>query len=227
MPEEATPEAPEQEQVQDTPTETAPTEDTPSQEEQVDYEQRYNDLRPKFDQTTQEREQARQEALAWQILASSEDDDQLQAAAEYLGVELEPEDDETDEGPDPYDERLSQLEQAQQAQMEAENQKAFDSHLDELAGKAEVELTEYDRRALQATSEENGFSPEATEEAFEKFVEERKAYEKSVIDGYVKSKKGAPHVSPVGANANEQPDLDDRQTRQQWMTERLEMGRQQ
>jgi hypothetical protein len=45
-------------------------------------------------------------------------------------------------------------------------------------------------------------------------VEERKAYEKAVIDGYVKGKRAAPRVPSAGANANDLPDLDDRQQRQ-------------
>lgn len=149
----------------------------------------------------------------------------MRLAAQIAGVELEDEGDEEVE--DPNEQRLAQIEQTLTAQQEAENQKAFDHHLDELAKGSEVELTQYDRRALQATSEENGFTPEATEAAFKQFVEERKAYEKSVITKYVDGKRNAPPVPPGGSNATEQPDLDDRQTRQAWMTERVQMGRQQ
>lgn len=228
MPEEATPQAPEE--TQDTPPEAAPEQGTPAKEPEeptVDYEQRYNDLRPEFDRATQEREQHRQEALAWQILAGTDeyDHDQIQAAADYLGVELADEEEET-EDEDPYDQRLSKLEQAQNAQDEAENQRLFDNHLDELAEGAEVELSKRDRRLLLIASHENGFSPEATEEAFKEFLDERKAHDKAVIDGYRKS-KNTPHVSSVGGPMTTEDKLPldaSRAERQAWQTERFQQA---
>lgn len=182
-----------------------------------------------FKQGSQEREQARQEAQAWQILAASEDDDQIQAAADFLGVELES--DHTDEGEfeDPYEPRLSRLEQQQQQQLEQENMRAFNSHVDELAKGSDVKLSQRDRNILLSASHEYGFNPDATEQAFKEFLDERKAYDKAVIDGYVQS-KNAPHVSSVGGPQSTEdvlPDDATPQERQRWMTERYQMGQRQ
>lgn len=227
MPEEATPEAPEE--TQETPQEeAAPDTGTPAPEQQVNYEQRYNDLRPEFDRATQEREEARQEALALRILRSPDeyDDDQVRLAAEIVGEE--PPTQEDDETEDPYLTR-EEFQQAETQRQEQETLQQVDAHIGQLAEGAEIELTGREQRALLADAIEGDISPEVTEKVFKEFQKEREALRKSVIDGYVKGKKNTPHVSSVGGPMTTEdvlpPDAS-RADRQRWMTERYQTNQQ-
>lgn len=127
--------------LQDTPApESAPdTGHAPTDEQIINWEQRYNDLRPKFDQTAQEAAQYRQ--LVEQL---TDPDTQGQALA-ALGLEIEDED--TGEYEDPTGElqsRLAQLEaqlsERTQAEQQAAEQEALADYVESEIGRIEKDL---------------------------------------------------------------------------------------
>lgn len=174
-------------------------------------------------QTAQEAKELR-DAIS---IAQDPNHPQHREALEYLEFPYELEDDEDfdlEDDSDPNAERLSAVEQQLQSQQEAENLREFNAHLGDLAENAEIELSQRDQNYLLNASVEGGFTPEATEQAFKDWFEERKNHDKQVVERYLKTKQ-APHVSKVGSSATELPDLDDRQKRIAHMTEQYLMGR--
>lgn len=142
---------------------------------------------------------------------------------ESLGFEVPEDDDEPEETveDDPINPRLSALEQKIQEREAAEAAKAFEDHLDELAKGKELELTPRQRKQILRDSIDAGFSPEATEKAFNELVDELTDYERRAIERYTGSKK-TPTVPPSSKSATQTPDLDDPKARQAWLKERAE-----
>lgn len=146
----------------------------------------------------------------WEFDSGEEDED----------LDLDEEEDD-----DPHERRLSQLEQQQQAQQQEAALAEFDGHLDRLASKAEVELSDSERGYLLSVSHDAGFTPKSTEKAFEGWLEDRKAHDKAVIERYVKSKQEAPGGFKAGSEATEKLDMSDDQVRQKWMAEQWAQAR--
>jgi hypothetical protein len=173
-------------------------------------EKRYSDLRSNHDRINSLIDRARQ------------GDEQ---AAEELGFQLHVD----EEIPDPEDPeladdpRIAAHDDWIRQQEQAEEFRQFNAHLDSLAG--DMQLDDDDRLLLLSKSTAAGFTPEATEKAFEAFKARREAQDKAAFDRYVKSKK-APHVSQVGTGATDEvlPLDASRKDRVAWMTERFQLG---
>ena len=160
------------------------------------------------------------EAKAWKRFR--EDEEYRRQQLGELGYEFDEEDleDEDDfEDPEPaaipkqLQKELDDLKSWRSQQEQREARQAFDSHLDRLAAQSEVELSAFEKRSVLAASIENGFTPDATEQAFKDLVEWRSGFEKQVIDRYGKSKQ-APNTPPQPGKAGEQSvDLTDRKAR--------------
>lgn len=225
-PNETTEQTPEETPAEPEAVETTESTDSPPWGEDFDAQRAWNTI-----QTLRgEVKEAKQGAQEVDVETLLRDPQRYAEVLDALGLEEVDEDpdqyDEDEEFVDPYEQRLSGVEEQMARQQEMDDLRAFSSHLQTLAQGAEVELTERDRQVLLNASQEYGFNPEATEKAFKEYLEERKTFEKRVIEDYIKSKKNAPHVSTVGTNANEVPDLDDDQTRQKWMAERWAQAQQ-
>lgn len=145
MPDEATT-APEQ--VQETPTDAAVEETTPAEDAPaIDWEQRYNDLRPEFDRNNQ-----------LQAAARGQHGEQAQIEAlDLLGIPYEtaePEE-EDDEWVDP-DERFDRLEAqiaqrdeaAEQAQFVREEESWIDQNLTALEGSEGIDLSDAETKIV-------------------------------------------------------------------------------
>lgn len=134
--------------------------------------------------------------------------------------------DETDESDDPYstlEQRIAAQEERDQQRAEQEAVERFNADLDKLAAEKDITLSQRERAALYLETLQSGGNPDALNKVFSDLYEERKAYDKRVIENYVKSKK-APHVSSVGTGATEEvlPLDATHQQRVAFMTQRYE-----
>lgn len=166
-------------------------------------------------------------------LEQGDDPDTFRALAEKYGYELADDDDgedddllsyeddtETDDPIQPVVQRLSKLEDAIQ---ERDNRAALDAavdHVKELAKGKEIELSERERKWILQESIDGGFTPQATEKAFQAHLEWLEERGEAAVKKYAKTKR-APHVSPGGKAATNAPNLDDHKQRQAWMAERM------
>lgn len=165
-------------------------------------------------------------AKALERLRAGEDRDTFRELAEKFGYEIpddeddieEPEDETVED--DPNNKRLAEIERKIQEREAAEAAKQFEDHLDQLATGKEVELTSRQRKQILRDSLEAGFSPEATEKAFNDLIEELSEYEKRAIERYTGSKK-TPAVPPSGKSATQVPDLSNEKERHEWLKQRL------
>lgn len=196
--------------------------DSPPWGDDFDAQRAWNtiqNLRSETKELKQQSQRARELEQQW------DDDEALLARLRERGYEFEDDEQYNDQGYDDPDERITRQE-ARLAQLEAENaRRAFNADLDELASDAGVKLSARDRQIIEGDTTKYGANPAALEKAFKEYVEERKAYEKSVIDAYVKGKKSAPRVPKVGSEATERLDLDDRAERVAAMVERYQQSR--
>ena len=206
----------------DTPNPSAPTgtPDTP----QVNYEQRYNDLRPQFDRTAQEAAELR----SWKERLTSDQDAQREFL-QSLGYEVE----EPDQGyQDPTATELAQLrkelsevsqwkdnltaeqQQAQQLQIiNASVEEQFRSTAPDLdpATREWVET-----RALGMPPRDDGMPD--IQGAFQAF----QAWETERQKQWATTKRSAPRFSAGGKEGTSAPNLDDQQARRDWMASQLD-----
>lgn len=216
MPDEATAPAVEQ----DTSTEVTQEETSSAQEQtpSIDYEQRYNDLRPEFDRKNQ-------------LLAAAEghQGSEAQAAAlQQLGVEVEFEEEQkaNDEYVDP-DDRIDQLEariaQEAQARQDVEFQQLEAAYCEDtlkaLESEADVELTEAQARLVtnDALANRDADGKPDLKGAFD----ELKGIRSQARDSYRQSKIAAA-AAPVGTAGEEKIDLSNPEERQRYMAELLD-----
>lgn len=217
----------------------APVEETPdaateaaSDEQQavVDWEKRYNDLRPEFDRTTQEAAQYRRliEGL------NHEDPDTRQAAAEALGIEFVDTDDTPEEEDDSDDDlyadpvarrRLEAIEQRFAEQEQARQEAAEQARVDAAMAQVNEQMTglglssEDDQALVLGVALQLPHTPEGLPDiqaAYDRLV----ARDNERMKSWASSKRGA-HVSPVGTSGTQVPDLDDPEQRVAWMAAQL------
>ena len=192
--------------VEDTPTPEAPVEDTPL----VDYEARYNNLRPEFDRRSQQLREYEERLAA------------------YEQAQQEPEDDYEDFE---YEDQVARQEIAQlkallskqqedtRKQQEAEQERKFiENNIELLEKEQEEEFSDDEFEALGIFAEryrdEEG-KPDiarAYEHLFGKIVKPRR-------EKYVSTKKASRPRS--GAAAAQSIDLDDPKARREYMTQKL------
>jgi len=223
MPDEAT-QAPEQ--VQDTPPPDAPEEgnvEAPQEPNPVNWEQRYNDLRPEFDRTNQ-------------LVAAARGDHGVEAqmeALQQLGVEVAQEEDEEDEElfEDPYEalkgevetvkEQLASKAEAEEAARFHELEREYiETTLGGLEDAENYKLSAEDKRFVTNDAKANRLEdgrPDL-EGAFALFKQRDEARQQA----YLESKK-APKA-PVGAAGEEQIDFSKmtKEQKDEWMAEDIQ-----
>jgi hypothetical protein len=147
------------------------------------------------------------DAKAWKRFR--EDEDARRETLTELGYEFEEdgEDDEFDDEPvEPtvipkaLQKELDDLKAWRGQQEQREAKQAFDEHIGRLASESEVELTQFEKQAVLASSVQAGFNPKATEKAFKDFLDYRRSQEQQIIERYGESKK-APRFSSSGKSA--------------------------
>lgn len=200
---------------------------TPTEQQQVvDFEKRYNDLRPEYDRATQRASQIEQMVAGLR----SEDPDTRRWAAEGLGVELADEDPGEPLHEDP---RIAQL-LAEQAEMKAwkEQQQQRDTQADE-----QQRIDQIDAQAQAKLAAIDGLDDEERDWVYGRALTnhppttdglpdieaahaELVAFQQKQMQKWAASKR-APHVTPVGSSGTQQPNLDDPAERVAWMTQRL------
>lgn len=191
---------------------------------EVDWQKRYNDLQPEYTRTTQELADLRHRQELYDLLVSTDDADTRRQVADALGYQLEEEPAEPQEFEDPlaaYDERIGRLEESLTQREQDEQDAAYasqvravvDERLDQLGlDKGDQDwVLAYAINALPVTAE--GLPD--IEQAHQVFAERETARQRKWAQG-----KRAPHISPHGQAATEVPNLDNRQERVDWMTQR-------
>lgn len=195
-------------QVQDTPTDAAPTEDT---RPVVDYESRYNNLRPDYDRKSQRLAELEAEREQWlQSQQVPEDDDQYEyeyedPVARHEIAELKA--------------LLSKQQEETQRQQAAEREAAFvNKEIERIEKEQEEEFSDDEWETLGILSEryrnEKG-EPDidrAYERLFGKIVQPRR-------EKYVSTKKA--RKPAAGSPAAQSIDLDDPKQRREYMTQKL------
>jgi len=156
----------------------------------------------------QQLQEAKQVKDLWE---AAQKDPELQA--QILGmwgydVEGNPEPEPTQ--PEFQDPRVDQLLQERQAEQDAQ---LLTQHLNELAEKEGVQLSDRQRQRLFRDAVDAGLNPQATEQVFKQFVEDHKAEEQAIIDRYVKSKR-TPRPASNGVPGSEKVDFTNDEERQ-------------
>lgn len=119
---------------------------------------------------------------------------------EYDGFEADYGAASTDEEPyeDPYDSRLTRLEQWEQEQRLRADLDGLSAHVDELASEANLELSDEmkDLAMRLAVQDPQKIGPQQTQEAFKTFLGVLQGYGERYKDEYLKSKRADPGPQP-------------------------------
>lgn len=226
MADEAIDEAPE---TPDTPTadETPAVEaasEAPSSDTQIDWEKRYNDLRPEWDRAKTQLSEFEQ----YQPLIQSLQTDPratIKALQEQFGDEYE---DDEDDYEDPGERALRLIQEQQEtAQQQAERERLEEMEeqyvgegIDALAERDNVELSDHAQAVIYALATNDALRAEDGRPDVEAAYDALRAFEKEVRDGYVASKK-APRI-PSGRPGEKSPDLSNEQERVNYMAQIIE-----
>jgi hypothetical protein len=203
---------------QDTPAVPAPDGTPPPPE--INYQQRYDDLRPQFDRTNQEAAELRAEMQR----VATDEEYQRQLMTQW-GYDI----DEPDaQAPDPSEELRAQLaelqewknattaEQQQRAQLNTITT-SVDEQFRNLAPDLDDSTKEWiTTRALNMDAREDGM-PDIYS-AHKAFTDWELARQKAWASG----KRAAPRISANGAEGTQAPNLDDRQARVAFMAQQLD-----
>lgn len=155
---------------------------------------------------------AREKELEQKLKSDEWFEEQLRARGYEIADDDEPEpfdpQDYNDE--DPYDQRISQVEQTLAAQQQEQVLNDLSNHIDELASQADVKLSDKAKEwiALSSIHGGNGVpSPQATEEAFTAMRDFLDDFGKQAVDKYLKSKR-APAPPAPGSPGQPSGDFD-------------------
>lgn len=188
---------------QDTPPTPAPNDGTPGNQ-QVDYQKRYDDLRPQFDRTNQEAAALRAEMQR----VTGDPEYQRQLMAQW-GYEVE-----EPQGEDASEELRQQLTELQEwrhnltAEQQQQQQLAqLTASVDEQFRAVGADLDEATRewvttRALNLPTREDGMPDIAG--AYKAFTD----WEEARVKTWAQTKRSAPHHAPGGKAGTQTPDLD-------------------
>ncbi len=216
------PETPDTPIADETPAVEAASE-APSSDTQIDWEKRYNDLRPEWDRAkTQLSEYEQYQPL----IQSLQTDPRATIAAlqEQFGDEYEEEDDYEDPG-----ERALRLIQEQQetAQQQAERERLEEMEeqyvgegIDALAERDNVELSDHAQAVIYALATNDALRGENGRPDVEAAYDALRAFEKEVRDSYVNSKK-SPRI-PSGRPGEKSPDLSNDEERVNLLAQMIE-----
>ena len=201
------PETPETPEAEGTPSEPE-TPEAPSSEQSIDWEKRYNDLRPEWDRT---KTQLTEIEPYLPLIQSLQNDPQgtIRALLEQYGDEYE----EDDAFEDPGERALRMLQEQQEtAQPAAERERLEEMEeqyvgegIDELAKRDNVELSDHAQAVVYALATHDSLRGDDGRPDVEAAYDALRAFEKEVRDNYVASKK-APRI-PSGRPGEKSPDL--------------------
>lgn len=206
-------------------TPTGPAEPTPQEPApeaapdggDVDWEKRYNDMRPEFDRRGTQLQEAEPAAQLYQALQNPESrDDVFRYLAQNFGYDLqEMEDaaaaeDQEQQLQDPrVDELASQFEQDRFERYLTDLESHIDSEVDRLANDASVKLTDDERNLIFATVEIQDDGSPKVEDAFKRISGLRDLH----IKEYRDSKKDAPPPPTKGSSGEPQAQPQDARAR--------------
>lgn len=209
-------ETPPTDDIPASPDEETPVEASDNRTESVNWEKRYNDLRPEWDRTKQQLSQYEQ------FIGNLRNPETQAEALRALGYELEADDAEPeDDDADPYESRFEKiesfLEQQAEAQAQAEFEAMFEDYVDQEVSKLDPK-GEFDQDYIEllvaaAPVDEDGIPDiEASHKRLQARIE-------ADFNKRLKAKR-APQA-PSGASATNHPDLDDPEARRDWVTQQL------
>jgi hypothetical protein len=230
MPDDVTPdegEVPAPDTSQETPgSEVGPEVGTPDETPDIDFEQRYNDLRSEFDRRNQQYSQA--EELERALSGAAGPEAQAQALSAF-GIELENEEQEDFGGLDEFDpdSRIDRLEAmleeqataAEQQELEAAEMDYLADSIDLLEQQEGREFSDQEIETLvsiaRANPDQDGVPDmELAHQQLNGLIEAQRA-------AWLESKKSK-RVPGSGVAAGKAVDLDNEEARVQWMADRIE-----
>lgn len=217
------PETPDTPTADETPAAEA-TSEAPSTETQIDWEKRYNDLRPEWDRAKTQLSEFEQ----YQPLIQSLQNDPvatIRALQDQFADQFEDEDDEFE---DPGERALRMLQEQQEtAQQAAERERReqleeqyVGDGIDELAKRDNVELSDHAEAVIYALATHDSLRGDDGRPDVEAAYDALRAFEKEVRDNYVASKK-APRI-PSGRPGEKSPDLSNDEERVQALAQMIE-----
>lgn len=213
-------------------TETAESQRTETTEDDgpVDWEKRYKDLQSQYTPTTQELKalKEQQEKLGpWaQVLADLQNPETHQQALNWIlennGYEIADDDENTQEGEDDgldelfHDPRVDELLTREQQREQQQAMSAFSSHLDQLIGEHELDLTDRQKQRLANECLQAGFNEQATEKVVKEWADEVQAERDRYVKDYLEKKRGQPAPAvKKGASGTEHVPLDTERKRRE------------
>lgn len=196
--------------------------DSPTAPDNIDWKQRYEDLRPEADQRA---------SILADIRGQNGPERQAQVLREQAQIELEAEE---EEEPDDYldpgeaalqrtealERRLEEREQqAEAAEFDRLEDQYITTTIKNLEGEHSVTLSDKEKRFVRNDALANRLQDDRPdlEGAIEALIEFKKAERNAVVNG----KKDAP-MAPVGTAGEDKLDLSDDETRQKYMAEVFE-----
>jgi len=216
------PETPDTPIADETPAVEAASE-APSTEKAIDWEQRYNSLRPEWDRAkTQLSEYEQYQPL----IQSLQTDPRATIAAlqEQFGDEYEDEDDYEDPGERALrliqEQQETAAQQAERERLEEMEEQYVGEGIDALAERDNVELSDHAQAVIYALATNDALRGENGRPDVEAAYDALRAFEKEVRDNYVASKK-SPRI-PSGRPGEKSPDLSNEQERVNYMAQIIE-----
>lgn len=217
------PETPDTPTADETPAVEAASE-APSTDTQIDWEKRYNDLRPEWDRAKTQLSEFEQ----YQPLIQSLQNDPvatIRALQDQFADQFEDEDDEFE---DPGERALRMLQEQQEtAQQAAERERReqleeqyVGDGIDELAKRDNVELSDHAEAVIYALATHDSLRGDDGRPDVEAAYDALRAFEKEVRDNYVASKK-APRI-PSGRPGEKSPDLSNDEERVNALAQMIE-----
>ena len=201
------PETPDTPIADETPAVEAASE-APSTEKAIDWEQRYNSLRPEWDRAKTQLSEYEQ----YQPLIQSLQTDPvatIRALQEQFGDEYEEEDDYEDPGERALrliqEQQETAAQQAERERLEEMEEQYVGEGIDALAERDNVELSDHAQAVIYALATNDALRGENGRPDVEAAYDALRAFEKEVRDNYVASKK-SPRI-PSGRPGEKSPDL--------------------
>lgn len=208
----------------ETPAEAAS--EAPSTEKAIDWEQRYNSLRPEWDRAKTQLSEYEQ----YQPLIQSLQTDPratIKALQEQFGDEYEDEDDYEDPGERALrliqEQQETAAQQAERERLEEMEEQYVGEGIDALAERDNVELSDHAQAVIYALATNDALRGENGRPDVESAYDALRAFEKEVRDSYVNSKK-SPRIPSGGRPGEKSPDLSNDEERIAYMAQIIEAG---
>ncbi len=216
------PETPDTPIADETPAVEAASE-APSTEKAIDWEQRYNSLRPEWDRAKTQLSEYEQYHPLIQSL-QTDPVATIKALQEQFGDEYEDEDDYEDPGERALrliqEQQETAAQQAERERLEEMEEQYVGEGIDALAERDNVELSDHAQAVIYALATNDALRGENGRPDVEAAYDALRAFEREVRDSYVNSKK-SPRI-PSGRPGEKSPDLSNEQERVNYMAQIIE-----